>query len=279
MKHLLALLLLLTLNSFVLAEPIAPLPPTIPEDPVEGFVDRIREPVSRDDEFGTEFEFAKNKNFTVVALKGYSQKVLDIAEKARKDISTKWLGEVLIDGIGFTHINVDKKKNEQQGFTMLSGGRKVLRGYNRMFITCGDKYLEYTIIHEVGHAVLNVKYPNLPLWVHEGICTQYDYPDKLINFEMSIIQAHQRNVKINLKELFELKRINPSDIKAYAVSHSIVKMFTSNGGNISKFMEFVDHAKTVGWDASLKKYYRVNSIDELQSLWKLYVLRKAANNA
>src|SRR5271168_1484997 len=96
-----------------------------------------------------------------------------------------------------------------------------------------------------------------------------------------LVQRHLRNLPQHKQDqqLFAFRELltldnypSPRQVGAfYAQSVSLVDYLSRQPGGPQKFSNFLRDGLRDGYDASLKKYYGLNSLQELEGYWSRYV--------
>lgn len=176
--------------------------------------------------------------------------VSDLVPGYVKDITKTWLPEKIPAGMRHTTIHVR------------------IRPYNRaycsldrqIYITSNRDHLEQTLKHELTHALLIIRYPDLPRWTHEGIATHWDGPKKQKVFSSVLNWSRRAGTYPRLEEIMQGVRFNSRNHAAYSASNSLVKFLLSKNDRYTLFLYSTDRC-------TLERAYGFSTIQDLQQAW------------
>jgi len=212
---------------------------------------------------------------TQQAADAYAQLVVDRAEAFRAEFAREWLGEVLPAGEGRTLISIEFTPAENSGMTLAKD--HPARRFHRMFLASPPENAAGNLLqHEVAHTVLATRYPHpnrLPTWVEEGIASRYD-SERLITVRQQEVRNWVRTGRTpSLAGLLDETKFSSSDDTLYAAAESLVAFLLTRGDS-RKLLEFADNGRRIGWDQSLRTYYQMTGVGQLQREWQDWVVER-----
>lgn len=222
--------------------------------------------------------FAKSKNFTVLTPRqadaeranAYAAAVLDHAERWRSKIARHWLGRELPPRQGRTMVTVSFEPERDAGLTWAMDSPD--RRYHALYLsTSRELALGTTLTHEMVHVVLATRFPpphRLPAWIEEGIASHYDDPGRKQRRAERINTFIRTRQWPPLIDVLTAENIAAADTEAYAVAASMTALLLSRDGDTQTLFEFGQYGAEHGWDAALKKFYNIPSVDQLQVIWQ-----------
>lgn len=228
--------------------------------------------------------FAKSENFTVLTPKPehareaneYATEVLENAERLRSEIARHWLGRELPPREGRTIVTISFEADRDAGLTWAMDNPN--RNYHSLYLaTSPELALGTTLTHEMVHVVLATRFPHpnrLPAWLEEGIASHYDDPERKRQREEQIHAFTRRGQWPRIVEVLTAENIPASDMEAYTVAASLTALLLSRDGDPQTLFAFGQYGKKHGWDAALRKYYDIHTVDQLQTIWQ-YALSNA----
>src|SRR5262245_25554616 len=135
-----------------------------------------------------------------------------------------------------------------------------------------DRLLASVLPHEVTHTVFahHFRQP-VPRWADEGgSVLSEDEPERRNHDLLARQILNSRGRAIPLRRLFALTEY-PSDVMAlYAEGFSVAEFLVSKKDRYA-FLNFVRDGMRMGWDASARRYYGFNSVEELEQAWIKYL--------
>lgn len=224
---------------------------------------------------------ASNENFSVLTPakpsqeegNRFAQLVLKRAEAFRAEFAMEWLGKKLPAGDGRTLISVRFSATENSGLTWAKDA-PTRRFHNVFLTTSAENAAGCTLRHEIAHTVLATRYPHpnrLPPWVEEGIASRYDH-EALIAVRQQEIRAWIRTGRIpSLTGLFDSPNIKSFDDTHYAAAESLVAYLLTRGDK-QTLLDFAEAGERDGWTASLRNYYGIASMAQLQMDWQAWLV-------
>ena len=212
--------------------------------------------------------FSFSENFIVLAPdQRTAEQVLDQAERFRKELAVRWLGEALPAGVGRALVCVKLSyANSDGGFWPIDDARRKL---HRLRVTMApDKSLTHILAHETTHLILEIGFHGeLPIWADEGIAMLQD-EEQLDCARLKIIERYARTHNWpDLRKVLQAERIK-GDLESYAIAASLTN-FLLTRGDAAKLFRFALAGKTGGWDSAALKHYAL-TVGELQSMWQAW---------
>jgi len=212
--------------------------------------------------------FSFSQNFIVLAPdQKLADRLLEQAERLRKELAVRWLGEELPMGDGRTLICVELSgTNREGGFWPIDDTRRTL---HRLRLTASHREaLPSILAHEVAHLVIQLGFQGeLPIWADEGIAMFQDGED-FKSARRHIIATYARNdTWPQLYKVIEAERIK-GDLESYAVAASLTSYLLTRS-DVSTLVSFALAGKTSGWQAAAREYYGV-TMSQLQAMWQVW---------
>lgn len=205
-------------------------------------------------------------------------------EAQREKLSRKWLGPetgntwgecrcaVVVHPTAAAYAAAVGRGGEQStgcSTTRVHAGRII---YRRIDLRADrGNPLTAALPHELTHVVLADKFLDRPLprWADEGMAVLADPVSKQ--------QAHQRDAELatfgaigfSVRDLLEMPDYPPTNrqVAFYSQSASLVKFLVSLDG-FDRFVNFVDRSMTQGSDEALRATYHIQSVAELEGMWR-----------
>ena len=219
----------------------------------------------------------QTQNFDIEApTVAIAKLVGEAAEASRVDLAVLWFGHELPRWSARCSITVVTGEN------LGAGGSTKFRfddghvfGWRMRVQGSLERILDSVIPHEVNHTILACYFRRpVPRWADEGAASLMEHESE---------QQHQINLvnrlmhegrRIPLRMLFNIAEY-PRDMKQvmalYAEGYSLTEYLIQLGGR-RKFLQFLDDAHHRSWDAAVKSFYEVPSIEKLEQDWSRWVL-------
>ncbi len=129
--------------------------------------------------------------------------------------------------------------------------------------------------HETTHVVIAGRFGPRPVprWADEGMAVLAE-PRDLVQRHLRNLPQHRQDQQLfTFRELLNLDNYpSPRQVGAfYAQSVSLVDYLSRQPGGPQKFSSFLRDGLRDGYEASLKKHYGLNSLQELEGYWSRYV--------
>jgi tetratricopeptide (TPR) repeat protein len=212
----------------------------------------------------------------------FAQKVAQIAEYTRSQMTRKWFGkdgdewtpkcDIMLHATGADYSSVTGVPANSPGHSRIetdpTNGRVVGR---RVDVHCDNPaMLEAILPHETTHVVLAGQFGNQPVprWVDEGIAVLTEPVEKVSLHKKNLSKCLQNRQLIPLRELMQLHDYPPSNQIStfYAQSVALVDYLTKLKGP-TVFTQFVRESLRDGYEVALRKHYGLQGFGELQDRW------------
>jgi len=220
--------------------------------------------------FTADIGLASDKNFVVQAPPGGERagRILTRANEFRRTLA-KEFGIDLAEGAEHVCIHFDPSETADDGKTLLGRGEP----YHSHMIwlrTSEESALGSTLQHELVHTVLHARFPKgMPLWANEGLASRYDDGERLAIRARVLHRLLENGQLPPLANLFTATSFRRNPQIRYATAESVTLYLLENGG-AKKFLSFVEDGTRVGWDAALRRHYKINEM-RLQENWEAWV--------
>lgn len=214
-------------------------------------------------------------NFVVTApSRELAEAVLQRAEQLRESLATNWLGEPLPPSVGQSIIRVKLSDVEDRGLAWVADTPARL-SHIVWLTTSRERALGGTLAHELTHVVLATRYPGqLPSWANEGAAAPADDQDRQ-DARHSLLQWYVTTGNWPaLSNILLAESIPATDTSKYAVAASLTQFLLDRQNDRPKMLEFARAGRTSGWDAALRKFYGIRSVDELETAWRAWVTQR-----
>lgn len=190
-------------------------------------------------------------DFTLVAedyatLHEYAPKI----DRMVKDITKRWLDEPIPRGMRQTTVHIYHRSYNKAYCT---------KDLNIFIYSNGD-HLEATLKHELTHALLHIRYPDLPRWTHEGVATSWDGPGNQARYAHILNWSRKSGTYPRLAEIMKGVRFNARNTTAYAASNNLVKFLLSRSDRYTLFLYSTGKC-------TLERAYGYSSTYALQQAW------------
>ncbi len=177
--------------------------------------------------------------------------VQNAANRARIDLSTRFIGRVLPDLHPRCVIEVVNNTESGSGITTFANGTTTMtvRGTRH-------EILNNVLPHEVMHTVINTIYNRpMPRWFDEGIASVVGSSVTPVGFTI-----------IPFQTMFDMMDYPADPTPLYLQSVSVVRFLILHGDE-RLLIKFGADSLRLGWPESLKSNYNYNSLTDFQSAW------------
>jgi hypothetical protein len=206
------------------------------------------------------------------------------AEAARSTAFRKWFGndggvwnprcDLYLHANGQVYASSTGQSAECPGHS--SVGQSGERIYSRKIDIHVDaaNWMTGVLPHETTHVVIAGHFGPRPVprWADEGMAVLSE-PRELVQRHLRNLPQHRQDQQLfAFRELLTLDNYpSPRQVGAfYAQSVSLVDYLSRQPGGPQEFSNFLRDGLRDGYDASLKKHYGLNSLQELQGYWTRY---------
>jgi hypothetical protein len=223
----------------------------------------------------------------------FAEKVAQIAEATRVQMSRKWFGkdsdewmpkcDIYLHATAADYSQQTSQNPSVPGHSRIeldsTSGRVVAR---QMHMRCDNPaMLEAILPHETTHVVLAGQFGNhhVPRWVDEGVAVLTEPVDKVQQHRKNLSKSLKNRELIPLRELMHLDKYpEPRQIGTfYAQSVALVDFLTKQKGS-QVFTQFVRDSLRDGYEPALRKHYGLQNLGELQDRFTERVLAEMNAN-
>ncbi len=172
--------------------------------------------------------------------------------KFEKIITDKWLDGPIPSGMRHITIYISITKYNRAYCTITD--------HPTIFIASNRDHLDETLMHELTHALLMIRYPDLPRWTHEGVASSWDGPGHQKMYQRILAWSRKSGTYPKLNEIMRGVRFNSRNSTAYTASNSLVKFLLSKNDRYTLYMYATGRI-------TIERAYGFGNIYELQREW------------
>ncbi|WP_166824566.1 hypothetical protein [Thalassoroseus pseudoceratinae] len=199
----------------------------------------------------------------------------DAAEHFREELAMKWLGKKMPRWYKPCTLSVKVGQIGAGGATTFAFDRGEVFGWRMNVQGTLERILDSVIPHEVSHTVLACHFRRpLPRWADEGAATLVEHESEQRRQRLLLEQVWDSSRRIPLRRLLAIKEY-PKDMQdvltLYAEGYSLADFLVQAGGR-TRFLEFLDAAHRIGWDAAIKQYYNLDDVNSLENRWNGWIM-------
>jgi hypothetical protein len=232
------------------------------------------------------WQVAESRNFRIFHQQGrdFAERVAQVAERTRFDMSHKWFGQdsadwqpkcdILLHPTGAEYTRLTGVPATSPGHSRIeTDPRNHERVVNRrMELRCDVVgFLEAVLPHETTHVVLAGNFGNhlVPRWADEGMAVLSEPTDKIDQHRRNLIQA--KNQLFRVKELMELNDYpNSKRISAFYAQSVVLVDFLAQQRGPTVFSQFLRDGLRGGYEAALRQHYGW-TMEELETRWQRHI--------
>ncbi len=201
------------------------------------------------------------------------------AEYYRKTKAVEWLGHEMAQWPQRCPLTVRVTMGGPSGATSFGFGtdhygRGVVMSQSMQIQGPLDRLIASVLPHEITHTIFAYRFKQaVPRWADEGgsVLSEDDIERTRHNkIVRDILNSRQG---IQMRRLFGLKEYPRNVIALYAQGYSIADYLVKMGGDKGKFrfLDFVGHGMSRGWDQAVWTYYKKQSVEHLERDWLNYL--------
>lgn len=208
----------------------------------------------------------KTDNFQVNAPTAHQAEAIGKkAESLRKSIAELYFGKTL-DKLNKKCVIDFKEGSFRFGVTTSNKNVpvqiEIIAGYDIM--------MEFMLPHEITHSVITQRFKtSSPRWIDEG-CAVSSEPSRIRELSQKKCREYLEAGKLyRLTALFDRREYPHSlrDVEIfYAESYSITQYLIDKKGH-KTFLDFAEYGMNKGWNAALKEYYKIDTVNDLEAEW------------
>lgn len=221
-----------------------------------------------------------------------AESVLKLCESLREELQQTWGGndppqswqpkcQVVVHATRAAYLKIVGPGGSQttgSSLIQLEAGKIVSRQIDLLLDSQGTVS---ALPHELTHVVLADRFGGRqpPQWLDEGIAMLADTRGKQLLHERDCRDAIAANQALPMAELLRLSEFTSAGQVApfYGQSLSLVHMLATKD-QPAKIVKFALEALDQGYDQALQKHYGIESVDELERLWRRHSTSHAASS-
>jgi tetratricopeptide (TPR) repeat protein len=224
----------------------------------------------------------------------YAEKVMQIAEATRVQMSRRWFGkdgdewqpkcDIFLHATAAEYSEHTKQNPAFPGHSRIELDERNGRVVDReIHLRCDNPaMLDAVLPHETTHIVLAGNFGNkhVPRWVDEGVAVLTEPLEKVQVHKKNLARSLQNRELIPLRDLVQLSNFPEAKqiTVFYAQSVALVDYLTNQKGP-QVFTQFVREALRDGYDSALKKHYGFQTFGEFQDRFTERILAEANGKA
>ena len=213
----------------------------------------------------------RTPNFVVEAPRlETARRIGKAAERHRRVLAVRWLGRPMPRWASPCRVTVRPATGRAAGATTFTFERGHVFGWRMTLRGPLDRVLESILPHEVTHTVLACRFRRpLPRWADEGAAMLAESTAERRRQRELVRDLLARRRQLPLASLVTATDYphGPDNlVRLYAQGFSLVEFLVSRGGR-GRFLEFLDHARSDGWDPALRTDYGLSGIAGLERVW------------
>lgn len=209
----------------------------------------------------------RTPNFVVeAATDKLAQEFGQAAEYYRKAKAQEWLGREMPQWQRPCPLRVEIGPDGPSGATTFDFAQKPI--YQFMKISGPkERLLNSVLPHEVTHTVFAAYFQTpVPRWADEGGSVLSEDDLERSRHDQMCRQLLNQGRAMRLGYLFSLTQY-PNDVMVlYAQGFSICRYLVDQSDRAT-FLQFVQHGQNQGWDNAVQTYYRLPSVNALETAW------------
>jgi tetratricopeptide (TPR) repeat protein len=242
------------------------------------------------------YQLAETSHFRVFHNQSadYAEKVVQIAEATRVQMSRRWFGkdgedwqpkcDIYLHASAAEYSERTRQNPAFPGHSRIELDDRNGRVVNReIHMRCDNPaMLDAVLPHETTHVVLAGNFGNkhVPRWVDEGVAVLTEPLEKVQQHKKNLAKSLQSRELIPLRDLVQLSNFPEAKqiTVFYAQSVALVDYLTNLKGP-TVFTQFVREAMRDGYDGALKKHYGFQSFTDFQDRFTERIIAEASSKA
>ncbi len=235
----------------------------------------------------------QSKNFVVDSFAGgpTPDRIAALCESLRVELGRAWCDgelktwnprcEIVVHATLAKYVQAVGQNGSQtlgSSLIQVNSGRTLSRRIDLLVDAAGDLS---ALPHELTHVVLSDRFEGRqpPHWFDEGAAMLADTLRKQSLHERDCRDALRSGSAMPLAELLNLEQFTSANqMPAFYGQSASLTRFLCQKDDITKVTRFACDATKVGYRQALLTHYKIESIEELERLWRHYVNNDAAPN-
>lgn len=205
------------------------------------------------------------------------------AEAVRTALRSKWLAssleekwnprcQIVLHGSHQSYVSACGRGSEHtvgSSLINVSEGRTIARRID--LLGAGTDFLSAALPHELTHVVLRERFTSteVPRWADEGAAILADPVAKQGRHHKDLGDALARRIAFRAAELLTRDEYpGPDRMGAFYGQSASVAKFLIERDSPERFVEFIEKATLLGYDAALQKCYGIDGVTDLDRQWR-----------
>jgi len=261
--------------------PIAPggEPPAMANGPVQPGL-----PVGR-------WQIRESTNFRVLhADPKLAEKVVQVAEATRRDQTKRWSGslpsgpwqpkcEIYLYPSAQQYAQMTGQPDDSPGFSTMGMNQGEIISRRVNLRTDHEGLLAAVLPHEVTHVILAdfFKEQQIPRWADEGMAVLTEPPTEQKRRATDLVEPLGRNLLFPIEILMKMDYPDNRYWSLYYAQSVSLTSFLVEQGTGAQFVQFLQGSQANGFEAELRRVYRIDGFADLQARWVGYARSKLDN--
>ena len=212
-----------------------------------------------------------------------AEQVVQVAEAVRRDQTKRWSGslpaapwqprcEIYLYPTAQQYAQMTGQPEDSPGFSTMgmNEGQIISRRVNLR--TDHDGLLAAVLPHEVTHVILADFFTDqqIPRWADEGMAVLTEPATEQKRRAADLVEPLGRNLLFPIETLMKMDYPDNQYWNLYyAQSVSLTRFLVDQGGP-AQLVQFLQGAQTKGFEAELRRVYKINDFADLQARWVVY---------
>lgn len=214
---------------------------------------------------------------------GHARQLARHAEMVRTALRSKWLAspreekwnprcQIVLHGSQQSYVGACGRGSERtvgSSLVNVSEGRTIGRRID--LLGAGTDFMSAALPHELTHVVLRERFTSteVPRWADEGAAILADPVAKQGRHHKDLGDALARRIAFRAAELLTRDEYpGPDRMGAFYGQSASVTKFLIERDSPERFVEFIEKATLLGYDAALQKCYGIDGVTELDRQWR-----------
>ncbi len=212
-----------------------------------------------------------------------AEKVVQVAEATRRDQTKRWTGslptapwqprcEVYLYPTAGQYAQMTGQPADSPGFSTMgmNDGQIISRRVNLR--TDHDGLLGAVLPHEVTHVILADFFTEeqIPRWADEGMAVLTEPVAEQKRRAADLVEPLGRNLLFPIETLMKMDYPDNRYWSLYYAQSVSLTRFLVDQGTPAQLVQFLQGARTKGFEAELRRIYKIDGFNDLQARWVVY---------
>ncbi len=221
-----------------------------------------------------------------------AEKAVQIAEATRRDQTKRWSGslppapwqpkcEVYLYPTAAQYAQMTGQPDDSPGFSTMGMNQGEIISRRVNVRTDHEGLLTAVLPHEVTHVILAdfFREQQIPRWADEGMAVLTEPATEQKRRAIDLVEPLGKNLLFPIETLMKMDYPDNRYWSLYYAQSVSLTRFLVEQGTPAQLVEFLQGSQANGFEAELRRVYKIDGFNDLQARWVVYARANLEGNA